>query len=93
MTSSVPLALAFLLILIPANPRFPSCEPSQSATQLKLHTVLPQVSKQFLVGIGGRHVPVGIVRAVVLPHMARISVKDRNHLRRRVPFVDVAHTS
>jgi hypothetical protein len=50
--------------LDPANPRFPSCEPSQSATQLKLHTVLPQVSEQFLVGIGGRHILVGIVRAV-----------------------------
>src|SRR5215469_6750175 len=35
------------------------------ATQLDLHVVLPQVSKQFLVGIAGRHVPVGIVRPVV----------------------------
>src|SRR5438128_811084 len=50
------------------------------ATQLNLNTAIHQVSDRLPIGIAGRHVPVGIVRAVIQSHVARISVKDRNNL-------------
>jgi hypothetical protein len=59
------------------------------ATQLNLRTAFHQVSDELFVGIAGRHVSFGIVRAVVQCHVARIRVKDRNNLGLGVPVGDV----
>ena len=63
------------------------------ATQLKVHTAFHQVRDEIFVWIAGCHVPFAVVRLVVQRHVARIRVKDRDHLGLGVPVGDVSTQS
>ena len=59
------------------------------ATQLKVHTAVHQVRDKVFVRIAGCHIPFVVVRLVVQRHVARIRVKDRDHLSLGIPVGDV----
>ena len=55
------------------------------AAKLNLDAVCHEVSQEYLIGIAGRYVPVGVIGAIVQRYVACVRVKDRNNLGLGIP--------